>query len=65
MKASASRPEGLDPIWRTQILPLLEDRLYGTGIDVADEYGFAALGDSLGTEGTTTVDPGRPSTEDA
>ncbi|MEW2260308.1 AAA family ATPase [Streptomyces sp. NPDC047869] len=65
MKTSATRPEGLDLIWRTQILPLREDQLYGTGVDVAEEYGLAALRDSLGTEGTTTVDLGRPSTEEA
>ncbi|MFJ9248275.1 AAA family ATPase [Streptomyces sp. NPDC101776] len=43
MKPSAARPEGLDLIWRTQILPLLEDQLYGTGIDVEEEYGLTAL----------------------
>lgn len=43
MKTSTARPEGLDLVWRTQILPLLEDQLYGTGIDVEEEYGLAAL----------------------
>ncbi|MET7574221.1 AAA family ATPase [Streptomyces sp. NPDC005492] len=43
MKPAAARPEGLDLIWRTQILPLLEDQLYGTGVDVEEEYGLAAL----------------------
>ena len=43
MKPSAARPEGLDLIWRTQILPLLEDQLYGTGVDIEEEYGLAAL----------------------
>ncbi|MDX2933503.1 McrB family protein [Streptomyces ipomoeae] len=43
MKPAASRPEGLDLIWRTQILPLLEDQLHGTGIDVEEEYGLASL----------------------
>ncbi|MGR3869643.1 McrB family protein [Streptomyces graminifolii] len=43
MKPAAARPEGLDLIWRTQILPLLEDQLYGTGIDIEEEYGLAAL----------------------
>ncbi|MEU6353404.1 AAA family ATPase [Streptomyces sp. NPDC047072] len=43
MKPSVARPEGLELIWRTQILPLLEDQLYGTGVDVEEEYGLAAL----------------------
>ncbi|WP_286252123.1 McrB family protein [Streptomyces graminofaciens] len=43
MKPGAARPEGLDLIWRTQILPLLEDQLYGTGIDIEEEYGLASL----------------------
>ncbi len=43
MKPAAARLEGLDLIWRTQILPLLEDQLYGTGIDVEEEYGLPAL----------------------
>ncbi|MFE1836811.1 AAA family ATPase [Streptomyces sviceus] len=43
MKPSVARPEGLDLVWRTQILPLLEDQLYGTGIDVEEEYGLASL----------------------
>ena len=43
MKPGADRPEGLDLIWRTQILPLLEDQEYGTGVNVEEEYGLAAL----------------------
>ncbi len=43
MKPGAARPEGLDLVWRTQILPLLEDQLYGTGVDVEEEYGLASL----------------------
>jgi len=43
MKPAVARPEGLDLVWRTQILPLLEDQLYGTGVDVEEEYGLAAL----------------------
>jgi 5-methylcytosine-specific restriction protein B len=65
MKTSATRPEGLDLIWRTQILPLLEDQLYGTGIDVAEEYGLAALRADLNNGGASANDFGRPSTEDA
>lgn len=43
MKPGAVRPEGLDLIWRTQILPLLEDQLHGTGIDIEEEYGLGSL----------------------
>ncbi|QCD58357.1 McrB family protein [Streptomyces hawaiiensis] len=48
MKPAAARPEGLDLVWRTQILPLLEDQLYGTGTDVEEEYGLPALRAALG-----------------
>ncbi|MFD9780522.1 McrB family protein [[Kitasatospora] papulosa] len=43
MKPGAGRAAGLDLIWRTQILPLLEDQLHGTGIDVEAEYGLDSL----------------------
>ncbi|MFC8230332.1 AAA family ATPase [Streptomyces sp. NPDC057287] len=43
MKPAAVRPGGLDLIWRTQILPLLEDQLHGTGVDVEAEYGLDSL----------------------
>lgn len=49
MKPGAARPEGLDLIWRTQILPLLEDQVYGTGVDVEEEYGLASLRATLGS----------------
>ncbi|MFC9096929.1 McrB family protein [Streptomyces sp. NPDC057072] len=64
MKTSAARPEGLDLIWLTQILPLLEDQLYGTGVDVAEEYGLASLRDALGAGGATAIDIGQPSPEE-
>ncbi|MFI1354847.1 McrB family protein [Streptomyces sp. NPDC020898] len=43
MNHQAADPEGLELIWSTQILPLLEDQLYGTGVDVEEEYGLDAL----------------------
>ncbi|MFE7838292.1 McrB family protein [Streptomyces sp. NPDC057474] len=49
MKPGAARPEGLDLVWRTQILPLLEDQSYGTGVDVEEEYGLASLRAALGS----------------
>ncbi|MFF5523408.1 McrB family protein [Streptomyces coeruleorubidus] len=50
MKPAAARPEGLGLVWRTQILPLLEDQLYGTGVDVEEEYGLPALRAALGQD---------------
>ena len=43
MKPGAAHEMGLDLVWRTQILPLLEDQLYGTGVDIEAEYGLHAL----------------------
>ncbi|MDX2542818.1 AAA family ATPase [Streptomyces sp. WI04-05B] len=47
MNRHAADPDGLELIWSTQILPLLEDQLYGTGVDVEEEYGLDALIASL------------------
>ncbi|GIH69769.1 GTPase subunit of restriction endonuclease [Sphaerimonospora thailandensis] len=35
--------KGFDRVWRTQILPLLEEHHYGDGIDVAERYGLETL----------------------
>jgi 5-methylcytosine-specific restriction protein B len=43
MRPRIDQEDVLDLVWETQILPLLEDQLHGTGIDVADEYGLLAL----------------------
>jgi 5-methylcytosine-specific restriction protein B len=34
---------GLERVWRTSILPLLEEHHYGEGIDVANRYGLSRL----------------------
>ncbi|MGW1714246.1 AAA family ATPase [Streptomyces sp. NPDC002156] len=47
MNRQAADPDGLELIWSTQILPLLEDQLYGTGVDVEEEYGLDALSAAL------------------
>ncbi|WP_405392532.1 AAA family ATPase [Streptomyces sp. NBC_01102] len=49
MKPAVARPGGLDLIWRTQILPLLEDQLHGTGVDVEAEYGLESLHSAVGS----------------
>ncbi|MGW4314374.1 McrB family protein [Streptomyces sp. NPDC004491] len=58
MKPGAGRAAGLDLIWRTQILPLLEDQLHGTGIDVEAEYGLDSL---LAAVAPSTTAAGPPS----
>jgi 5-methylcytosine-specific restriction enzyme B len=43
MNAGVATPEGLDRIWRTQILPLLAEYHVGEGLDVERQYGLPAL----------------------
>lgn len=43
MKPGAYRDGGLERVWRTKILPLLEEHHYGEGLDVAARYGLDAL----------------------
>jgi 5-methylcytosine-specific restriction enzyme B len=38
-----TRNGGLERVWRTEILPLLEELHYGEAVDVADRYGLSAL----------------------
>jgi 5-methylcytosine-specific restriction protein B len=44
MRPDAAAAGGLERIWRTQILPLLEEFHYGdAGVDVAKRYGLPSL----------------------
>jgi 5-methylcytosine-specific restriction enzyme B len=43
-----SDPRGLDRVWRTQLLPLLEEHHYGDGTDVPNTYGLDVLRAHLG-----------------
>ncbi|MFF7216666.1 AAA family ATPase [Streptomyces sp. NPDC008238] len=43
MKPGAFRDGGLERIWRTKILPLLEEHHYGEGLDIAARYGLDSL----------------------
>ncbi|XRQ02689.1 AAA family ATPase [Actinomadura welshii] len=43
MRKSVATEAGLARIWRTQILPLLEEHHYGDGTDVPARYGLDAL----------------------
>lgn len=56
MNSDVADPAGLERIWRTEILPLLEDQNYGRGIDVEESYGLAALRSALGTALTSRPD---------
>lgn len=47
MTPSVATDAGLDRIWRTSILPLLEEYHVGDGIDVRKKYGLDALRASL------------------
>jgi 5-methylcytosine-specific restriction protein B len=38
-----TRPDGLERVWRTEIMPLLEELHYGEGADLETAYGLAAL----------------------
>jgi 5-methylcytosine-specific restriction protein B len=43
MSPAVGTDQGLELIWRTSILPLLEEFHYGDGTDVGKQYGLAAL----------------------
>lgn len=43
MTAEVATEQGLDRIWRTQIMPLLEEEHIGEDVDVQKRYGLAAM----------------------
>lgn len=43
MREAVYEPGGLERVWRTSILPLLEEHHYGDGTDVHARYGLAAI----------------------
>ena len=49
MRPATSEPGGLERVWRTSILPLLEEHHYGEGVDVEARYGLAAVRAALGS----------------
>ncbi|HZN70115.1 MAG TPA: AAA family ATPase [Micromonosporaceae bacterium] len=53
-------PAGFARVWRTQILPLLEEHHYGDGIDVGTTYGLDTLRDHLGLKLTAHPDADAP-----
>jgi 5-methylcytosine-specific restriction protein B len=38
-----AQPDGLESVWRHDILPLLAERHRGDGVDVAERYGLTGL----------------------
>jgi 5-methylcytosine-specific restriction protein B len=53
MNANVRSDEGLDRIWRTSIIPLLEEYHVGDGIDIRSKYGLDSLRATLASQGTT------------
>lgn len=47
MRTAVHEPGGIERVWRTAILPLLEEHHYGDGTDVAKRYGLDAVRASL------------------
>ncbi|MDT0343513.1 DUF4357 domain-containing protein [Streptomyces litchfieldiae] len=52
MKPGVYRDGGLRRVWRTKILPLLEEHHYGESVDIEKRYGLAALERQLGEDGS-------------
>lgn len=55
MNRHVADPGGLELVWSTQILPLLEDQYHGTGVDVEQEYGLEALRTAVSSTGPEEV----------
>jgi 5-methylcytosine-specific restriction enzyme B len=64
MTRRAATTDGLDRIWRSSILPLLEEHFYGTETDVAARFGLPALRAAgsapAGQPQPETVEPDEP-----
>ncbi|MET8676548.1 AAA family ATPase [Streptomyces sp. NPDC004647] len=54
MRDSAYTEGGLERIWRTAILPLLEEHHYGQDLDIEQRYGLASLRHSVVPQPETT-----------
>ena len=49
--------KGLERVWRTAILPLLEEHHYGDGTDVRARYGLDAIRKALQAKNATPTPP--------
>lgn len=47
MRPAVHEPDGIERVWRTAILPLLEEHHYGDGTDVTKRYGLEAIRASI------------------
>ena len=56
MRSNVNTEQGVERVWRTAILPLLEELHFGDGVDVAGTYGLAALRRGLRADADVTVD---------
>ena len=66
MRRAVHEPGGLERVWRTAILPLLEEHHYGDGTDVRARYGLDVIrvrvanrlsADQVGSRGGESADP--------
>jgi 5-methylcytosine-specific restriction protein B len=58
MTPRIDQQDALELVWETEILPLLEDQLHGTNVDVADEYGLTALRAATSQSSRSALDTG-------
>ncbi len=49
-------PIDMDVVWAYSIKPLLEERFYGSGRDIDDEFGWSALRRKLEQQSEPTSD---------
>lgn len=63
MTAAVATEEGLQRVWKHQILPLLEERHVGEGLDVSATYGLQALRSHTVPAVAVSVEPEPPSEE--
>lgn len=63
MRRAVYEDGGLDRVWRTSILPLLEEHHYGESIDITNRYGLSRLQAAISR--TTTVDEQSERTDEA
>jgi len=59
-RAIHDHPDGFTRVWRTQLLPLLEEHHYGDGTDVAAVYGLPAIRATLHLPTSADQIPGSP-----
>jgi DNA polymerase III delta prime subunit len=56
MRDAVYSPGGMQRMWRTAILPLLEEHHYGQAVDVEGRYGYDAIRGAVASAQSTTVE---------